>query len=128
MHYNLKVGLSLLLFYFIGVEGTTAFSKLALSIPVVDDNVSGTNSSLDVHPSADSGKQNLPATFPCQKTSPLVVILDCVVCWNNCDLALQACVSHSIVVLKMSHLILLHRIGRNNVQSLLLYLEVSIEG
>ena len=33
----------LLLFYFIGLEGTTAFFKLALSIPIVDYNVSGIN-------------------------------------------------------------------------------------
>jgi len=109
------------------VEGTTAFFKLALGIPVVDCNVSGINSYLDVQPSADSGKQNLSATFPCQKTSPMVVILDCVVCRDNCDIALKACVSHSVVDLKMSHLIVMHRIGRKNVQSLLLSLEVSIE-
>lgn len=78
---------------------------------------------LDTRPLEDSIKENLPTDFPHQRFPPLVVILDCVVDEDNCGLAIQASINHSVLDLKMSH-VTVHPIGRRKVQCLLSSLEV----
>lgn len=108
---------------FTGLQGTKAFCKLAGDIPVSENDVSGMKI-LDTRPiEYDSIKGNLSTDFPCKRIPPLVVMLDCVIDADNCGLAIQACINHSILDLKMSHLTL-HPIGRRKVICLLSSLEV----
>ena len=79
---------------------------------------------LDTRPiEYDSIKENLSTEFPCKRIPPLVVMLDCVINKDNCGLAIQASINHSILDLKMSHLTI-HPIGRQRVHCLLSSLEV----
>ena len=80
---------------------------------------------LDMRPiEYDSIKLNYFSTdFPCKRIPPLVVMLDCVVDADNCGLAIQACINHSILDLKISQLTI-HPIGRQKVLCLLSSLEV----
>lgn len=108
---------------FTGLQGTKAFCKLAGDIPVSENDVSGMKI-LDTRPiEYDSIKGNFSTDFPCKRIPPLVVMLDCVIDADNCGLAIQACINHSILDLKMSHLTL-HPIGRRKVICLLSSLEV----
>ncbi|KAL9956484.1 hypothetical protein ACROYT_G037965 [Oculina patagonica] len=108
----------------IGIQGTKAFCKLAGDIPVSENDVSGMKI-LDTRPLEDSIKENFTTDFPRQGFPPLVVMLDCVVDEDNCGLAIQACINHSVLDLKMSH-VTICPIGRRKVQCLLSSLEPAI--
>ena len=82
---------------------------------------------LDTRPTEyHSFKEYFPTDFPWKRRiPPLVVMLDCVIDADNCGLAIQACINHSILDLKMSHLTI-RAIGRQKVHCLLSSLEVRL--
>ena len=108
----------------VGLQGTTAFCKLAVNLPVSDNDVSGMKI-LDTRSSNNLLKQNHVATdLPKQRIPPVVVMLDAVVDAKNCALAIQACTNHLFIELKMSNVTMHEVPGGRDIYSLLTTLEV----
>lgn len=78
---------------------------------------------LDTRPTAEYIKENFPTKALCQRIPPTVVMLDCVVDKDNCGLVIQACIKHSVIDLKISHL-KVDSIRGNKFRTLLSSLEV----
>ena len=109
----------------VGLQGTTAFCKLAVNLPVSDNDVSGMKI-LDTRSSNNLFKQNHVATdLPKQRIPPVVVMLDAVVDAKNCALAIQACTNHLFIELKMSNVTMHEVPGGRDIYFLLTTLEVS---
>ena len=87
---------------FIGLQGTRAFCKLAINLRVSDNDVSGMKI-LDLRPAVVSLKPDVTTEFPRQRNTTTVVMLDAIVDYQNCCLAMQACNCHFIMDLEMSH-------------------------
>ena len=108
----------------VGLQGTTAFCKLAVNLPVSDNDVSGMKI-LDTRSSNNLLKQNHVRTdLPKQRIPPVVVMLDAVVDAKNCALAIQACTNHLFIELKMSNVTMHEVPGGRDIYSLLTTLEV----
>ncbi|XP_068716659.1 leucine-rich repeat-containing protein 14B-like [Montipora capricornis] len=105
----------------IGAQGTTAFCKLAVNLPISDD-VSGMVIE-HMHPAPESGQQNTTKEFPCKRVPPIVILIDGVFLNANCVIAVHACKTHSIVDLKISHASIIGDIGTDDLASLLNCLE-----
>ena len=108
-----------------GIHGTTAFCKLAVNLPVSDNDVSGMKI-LDMRPAPDSFRQKYAMTeLPRQRIPPIVVMLDALVSPKNYCIAIQACSHQSIMDLKMSHVTFSEmRWGEEGIQALLSCFEV----
>ena len=108
----------------VGLQGTTAFCKLAVNLPVSDNDVSGMKI-LDMRTSNNLFKENNIATdLPKRRIPPVVVMLDAVVDAKNCALAIQACTNHLFIDLKMSKVTMHEVPGGRDIYSLLTTLEV----
>lgn len=108
----------------VGLQGTTAFCKLAVNLPVSDNDVSGMKI-LDTRSSNNLLRQNHVATdLPKRRIPPVVVMLDAVVDGKNCALAIQACTNHLFIELKMSNVTMHEVPGGRDIYSLLTTLEV----
>ena len=110
--------------FFPGPLGTTAFCKLAMNLPISDNDVSGMKI-LDMR--TTSAIQQNTTAFPRQRSPPIVILFDGVFHHNNCYLAVQACRTRSIVDLKISHATIMAGIERNLVVALMDCLEVRVK-
>lgn len=110
--------------FFPGPLGTTAFCKLAMNLPISDNDVSGMKI-LDMR--TTSAIQQNTTAFPRQRSPPIVILIDGVFHLNNCYLAVQACRTRSIVDLKISHATIMAGIERNLVVALMDCLEVRVK-
>lgn len=111
--------------FFPGPLGTTAFCKLAMNLPISDNDVSGMKI-LDLQTTSEAIQHNTTA-FPRQRSPPIVILFDGVFHQNNCYLAVQACRTRSIVDLKISHATIMAGIERNVVVALMDCLEVRVK-
>ena len=112
-------------FFFAGPLGTTAVCKLAVNLPISDNDVSGMKI-LDMRTVSEAIQQNTTA-FPRQRSPPIVILFDGVFHYNNCSLAVQACRTRSIVDLKISHATIMAGIERSVVIALMGCLEVRVK-
>lgn len=110
---------------FVGLHGTTAFCKLAVNLPVSDNDVSGMKI-IDMRSAPNSIQQKAITQPPRHGKPPLVVMFDAEVSQENHAIAIQACNSHTFMDLKMSHITMYEmQRGVKDILSLLTCLEVS---
>ncbi|XP_031558599.1 uncharacterized protein LOC116295040 [Actinia tenebrosa] len=104
-----------------GIAGTTAFCKLALGLPVSQNDVSDM-SVIDCRPLTETDKH---VEYLKVKVPPLTVIMDCYVNPENFELVKQGLVKHTILNIKICSLCMVE-LGRRKVRSLASLLECDI--
>ena len=114
-----RVMILIFVYSYKGFYGTSAFCKLALGLPVSQNDVSemtviDSRSMVQIEQSKESLVPRVP---------PLTVILDCYVNMENYQLMKQALVKHCLLDIKACKMSLVE-LGRRNICSLVSFLEV----